>query len=111
MEVENTKRLFAAASTAGVKRIVHTSITQPDAQSALPYFRGKAELEEGLAATGIPHSVLRPAVLFSETPAESILINNMAWSLRRLPALAAFGPGRYRLQPIIKVGSLPGFAS
>lgn len=98
--VENTKKLFAAAQAAGVKRIVHTSITKPDSQSELSYFRGKAELESALEATGIPHSILRPAVLFGETPAESILLNNMAWTLRHLPAAATFGMGRYRLQPI-----------
>ena len=98
--VRNTKTLFAAAKQAGVRRIVHTSITCPDASSALPYFRGKAELESALEATGIPHSILRPAVLFGDTPEESILINNMAWSLRRLPAVATFGWGNYRLQPL-----------
>lgn len=98
--VKNTKKLFAAAQAAGVKRIIHTSITKPDLHSELPYFRGKAELESALAATGIPHSILRPAVLFGETPDESILINNMAWSLRHLPAVATFGMGRYRLQAI-----------
>ena len=98
--VENTKILFAAAQAAGVKRLIHTSITKPDLHSELPYFRGKAELECALETTGIPHSILRPAVLFGETPAESILINNMAWSLRHLPAVATFGMGSYRLQPI-----------
>ena len=98
--VQNTKRLFDAAKRAGVKRVVHTSITHPDAASELPYFRGKAELETALAASGIPHSILRPAILFGDTPAESILINNMAWSLRHLPAVATFGRGQYRMQPI-----------
>lgn len=98
--VENTKKLFASAQAAGVQRIVHTSITNPDAGSGLPYFRGKAQLESALAATGIPHSILRPAILFGETPAESILLNNMAWCLRHLPAVATFGMGHYRLQPI-----------
>lgn len=98
--VANTKKLFAAAQAAGVKRLIHTSITHPDLRSELPYFRGKAELEEALATSGIPHSILRPAVLFGETADESILINNMAWTLRHLPAAATFGMGRYRLQPI-----------
>lgn len=98
--VQNTKRLFDAAKRAGVKRVVHTSITHPDAASELPYFRGKAELEAALAASGIPHSILRPAILFGDTPAESILINNMAWSLRHLPAVGTFGWGNYRMQPI-----------
>jgi len=37
--------LFQAAKQAGVRRIVHISITSPDLNSDLPYFRGKAELE------------------------------------------------------------------
>ena len=98
--VQNTLALFEAAKRAGVKRVVHTSITHPDATSELPYFRGKAELEEALKASGIPNSILRPAILFGDTPAESILINNMAWSLRHLPAVATFGWGDYGLQPI-----------
>ncbi len=98
--VKNTLEMFAAAQRAGVSHVVHTSITQPDAASELPYFRGKAELEAALVATGVPHSILRPAILFGDTPAESILINNMAWSLRHLPAVATFGMGTYRMQPI-----------
>ncbi len=98
--VRNTKTLFEAAQRSGVRRIIHTSITCPDAASPLPYFCGKAELEQALAATDIPHSILRPAVLFGDSPRESILINNMAWSLRRLPAVATFGWGHYRIQPL-----------
>lgn len=98
--VENTRALFAAAQQAGVQRIVHTSITCPSATSELSYFRGKAELEAALAASGISHSILRPAILFGDTPQESILINNMAWCLRHLPAVATFGKGDYSLQPI-----------
>ncbi len=98
--VRNTEVLFRAARQAGVRRIIHTSITCPDAASPLPYFRGKAELETALESTGIPHSILRPAVLFGDSPQESILINNMAWSLRHLPAVATFGRGKYQLQPL-----------
>ncbi|MBQ8516062.1 MAG: NAD(P)H-binding protein [Akkermansia sp.] len=98
--VRNTHSLFAAAQQAGVGRTIHTSITCPDATSALPYFRGKAELEAALEASGLPHSILRPAVLFGDSAQESILINNMAWSLRHLPAVATFGWGNYELQPL-----------
>ena len=41
--VANTMVLFRAAREAGVRRIVHISITNPDIRSPLPYFRGKAE--------------------------------------------------------------------
>src|SRR5262245_52610759 len=46
--VLHAKVLFDAAKRAGVARIVHISITNPDRNSDLPYFRGKAEMEENL---------------------------------------------------------------
>jgi NADH dehydrogenase len=95
--VQNTKGLFRAAKAAGVQRIVHVSITNPSEDSPLEYFRGKAQLERALIESGIPHTILRPAVLFGN---EDILINNIAWALRRLPIFGVFGSGNYRLQPI-----------
>ena len=95
--VANTKILFSAAKEAGVRRIVHVSITNPDSTSDLPYFRGKAELEFTLKALGVSYCILRPTVLFGK---EDVLINNIAWSLRHLPAFGVFGTGEYRLQPV-----------
>jgi uncharacterized protein YbjT (DUF2867 family) len=93
----NARILFDAAKCAGVRRIVHISITNPDRKSELPYFRGKAEMEDHIEKTGLSYAILRPAVLFG---AEDILINNIAWALRRLPLFGIYGDGRYRLQPI-----------
>ena len=76
---------------------MHISITNPDRKSRLPYFRGKAELEDYLKQTGISYAILRPAVLFGK---EDILINNIAWALRHLRVFGIYGDGRYRLQPI-----------
>ena len=95
--VANTKILFQAAKDAGVRRIVHVSITNPDSASDLPYFRGKAELESNLVSAGVSYCILRPTVLFGK---EDVLINNIAWSLRHLPVFGVFGTGQYKLQPI-----------
>jgi NADH dehydrogenase len=95
--VDHTKVLFQAAKDAGVKRIVHVSITNPDIHSELPYFHGKAEVESFLTSLGLSYCILRPAVLFGK---EDVLINNIAWSLRRLPVFGVFGDGKYKLQPI-----------
>ena len=95
--VENTRTLFEAARSAGVQRVVHVSITNPSESSKLEYFRGKAELETALIASGLSYAILRPTVLFGK---EDILINNIAWMLRRFPLFSVFGDGRYRLQPI-----------
>jgi uncharacterized protein YbjT (DUF2867 family) len=95
--VANTMRLFNAAKQAGVRRIVHVSITNPDENSPLEYFRGKGLLERALKETGLSYAILRPAVLFG---GNDILINNIAWMLRHLPVFGVFGNGTYRLQPI-----------
>jgi NADH dehydrogenase len=95
--VANTKILFQAAKNAGVRRIIHVSITNPDIHSDLPYFSGKAELESALTSSGVSYCILRPTVLFGK---EDVLINNIAWSLRHLPMFGVFGDGEYKLQPI-----------
>jgi NADH dehydrogenase len=92
--VENTRRLVRAAAQAGVRRIVHISITNPSADSPLPYFWGKAANEEAVIKSGMAYAILRPTVLFGK---EDILINNIAWLLRRFPFFALPGNGSYRL--------------
>jgi NADH dehydrogenase len=94
--VTRSRTLFQAAVEAGVERIVHVSITNPSASSPLPYFRGKAEVEAALRASGLSHAILRPAVFFG---GEDVLLNNIAWLLRRLPVFGV-APGRYGIQPI-----------
>jgi uncharacterized protein YbjT (DUF2867 family) len=96
LAVERSARLFAAARDAGVRRVVHTSITNPSPDSPLTYFRGKAAVEAALRATGLAHSVLRPAVFFGE---RDVLLNNIAWAARRLPRFGV-PRGDYRVQPI-----------
>jgi len=95
--VANTLTLFQAAKRAGVQRVVHVSITNPMESSPLEYFAGKARLERALQESGLSHAILRPTVLFGK---EDILINNIAWALRRFPFFVLFGDGSYRLQPI-----------
>ncbi len=95
--VRNTRALIAAARRAGVRRLVHVSITNPSEESDLPYFRGKAVLERAVRDSGISYAILRPTVLFGR---EDILINNIAWVLRRFPVFGVFGDGRCKLQPI-----------
>jgi len=86
--VENTMKLFRAAREAGVRRVVHVSITNPSEGSELEYFAGKARLERALIESGLSHAILRPTVLFGK---EDILVNNIAWGLRRLPVFGVFG--------------------
>ncbi len=95
--VQNTRILFEAARQAGVQRFVHVSITNPSADSPLPYFNGKAHLEKALQDSGLSYAIVRPTVIFGR---EDVLINNVAYLLRTFPIFAIPGSGQYRLQPI-----------
>ena len=54
-------------------------------------------LERALIESGLSYAILRPTVLFGK---EDILINNIAWILRKFPLFGVFGDGEYRLQPL-----------
>ena len=95
--VENTRVLVNAAKAAGVKRIVHISIANPSADSHLPYYWGKAANEKSVIDSGLSYAILRPTVLIGH---EDILINNIAFLLRRLPFFLIPGDGSYGIQPV-----------
>jgi uncharacterized protein YbjT (DUF2867 family) len=96
--VANSRALFEAARRAHVARIVHVSIANPTRDSPLPYYRGKALVEETLAAGDVPYSIVRPTWLFGGE--REVLANNIAWILRRMPVFVVPGDGRYLVQPI-----------
>lgn len=95
--VRYTRNLVDAAQEAGVRRIAHISITGASAESPLPYFRGKGLAEKYIRESGLEYSIVRPTVIFGR---EDILINNIAWFLRRFPVFPIAGTGDYRVQPV-----------
>ena len=76
---------------------MHVSITNPSLDSSFPYFNGKAQVEEAIIASGVSYAIVRPTVVFG---VEDILINHIAWLLRRFPLFVVPGQGGYRFQPI-----------
>jgi len=95
--VENNKILINAAKKAGVRRIVNISITNPGVNSPFPYFRGKALVDQAVMDSGLSYAIIRPTVIFGKG---DILINNIAWLLRKFPVFAVPGRGDYKIQPI-----------
>jgi uncharacterized protein YbjT (DUF2867 family) len=95
--VENTAVLFRAAQRAGVRRIVHVSVANPAVDSPFPYFRGKAQTEDALHASGISHAIVRPTLVYGP---EDILVSNIAWGLRHVPFFLIAGDGRSEVQPV-----------
>jgi uncharacterized protein YbjT (DUF2867 family) len=96
--IERSHALFSAAERAGVERIVHISITNPSINSPLPYFRGKALVEDALAGAGVPFSIVRPTWLFGGD--RDVLVNNIGWILRHMPVFTVPGDGAYPVQPV-----------
>jgi uncharacterized protein YbjT (DUF2867 family) len=97
MAVRNSRTLIQAAKDVGIGRIVHVSIANPSLDSPLAYYKGKAEVEQAVIASGLAYTILRPTVIFG---AEDILINNIAWFVRRFPVFGIPGDGRYGVRPI-----------
>jgi nucleoside-diphosphate-sugar epimerase len=95
--VRNTATLITAAREADVGRFVHVSIANPADAPQLPYYAGKTRVEELLRVSGLSHAILRPTVLFGD---QGLLINNIAWMLRRFPCFVLPGGGEYGIQPV-----------
>ena len=100
--VRNTEALIGAAVRAGVSRFVHIGITNASADSPLPYFRGKGLVRDAIKSSTLPYAIVNPALMFGR---EDILVNNVAWALRRFPVFMMYGSGDYEVQPVY-VGDL-----
>jgi NADH dehydrogenase len=97
LAVKNIKILVDCALRAGVKRLVHLSVTNPSLDTNLPYFKGKAEAEELIKRSGISYAIIRPSLIFG---LEDVLINNIAWLIRHFPFFPVFNQGEAWIQPI-----------
>ena len=95
--VANTQTLMSAAAEAGVRKVVHISVSNPSSNSPLAYYAGKAHAEAVVRDSGLQWAIIRPTLIFG---AGDILINNIAWLLRRMPLFVMPGLGTYRLQPV-----------
>ncbi|MEO8744726.1 MAG: NAD(P)H-binding protein [Candidatus Dormiibacterota bacterium] len=95
--IANTRTLVGAAAEAGVRKIVHISVSNPSADSHLDYYAGKARTEEAVRSSGLKWAIVRPTLVFG--PGD-ILLNNIAWLLRRMPVFVVPGHGDYRVQPV-----------
>jgi NADH dehydrogenase len=96
--VADSSKLFDAAHRAGVRRIVHVSVSNASIGSTLPYYHGKAQVEQALKDCGVPYASVRPTWVFGSD--REVLANNIAYLLRKLPVFGVPGDGAYRVQPV-----------
>ena len=95
--VSNTATLVNAARAAGVRRIVHLSVANAPDAPHIPYFAAKARAERLVRDGGVSHAIVRPTLTYGD---DDILVNNLAWTLRRFPVFGMPGSGRCRIQPV-----------
>jgi uncharacterized protein YbjT (DUF2867 family) len=94
---ENIQFLVQCAQKAGVRQIIHLSVSNPSENSSLSYYKGKALAENMIKNSGMSYLILRPTLVFG---LEDILINNIAWLLRSFPFFVLPLPMNYSVQPI-----------
>lgn len=97
-DVEGTRNLAEAAIEAGVQHVIYLSHLGADRTSAYPLQRAKAEAEEHLRTSGIPHTILRTAVIYGPG-------DHFTTGLAKLMAISPVvtlvpGGGETRLQPL-----------
>ena len=95
--VANTRILIGAAADAGVRKVVHISVSNPSVDSHLDYYVAKARAEDVVRGSGLRWAIVRPTLTFG---AGDIFINNIAWLIRRMPVFVIPGAGTYRVQPV-----------
>ncbi|WP_350281223.1 NAD(P)H-binding protein [Kribbella sp. HUAS MG21] len=85
-----TRNLVAAAERAGVRHLVHISVTAVD-QLPLTYFKSKLGAEQAVRGSSVPWTVLRVAQL-----------HDFAWNAVRAMAKSPMlpAPGGLRFQPV-----------
>ncbi len=98
VDVAGTRAVAVAAREAGVGRLVFLSHLGADRGSAYPVHKAKGIAEEIIRESGLPHLILRSAVVFGR---EDCFTNAIAMVLKALPFVFPIpGDGRVLLQPL-----------
>jgi uncharacterized protein YbjT (DUF2867 family) len=95
--VDATRDLIALAQEASVRKVVHVSVSNAREGSELPYYHNKGRIERLVRESGCDYTILQPAIVVGRG---DILVNNIAYFLRRLPVFTMFGKGECRVQPM-----------
>lgn len=96
VHVELPRRLAAACTAAGVRRLVHVSALGVARDAPSMYLRSKAEGEAVLRASGLDVTVLRPSVMFG---ARDKLLNTFA-ALQALLPVVPLAAADAQFQPV-----------
>ena len=91
-----------------------TGIERPRCVDRLPSHNSKTVVPYVVMDLGVPHAIIRPTLVFG---AGDLLLNNIAWALRRFPVFPVYGSGDCPVRPVfaddlaapaVEAGSLEG---
>ena len=96
---QGTRDLVAAATGAGVRRLVLASALGLDERSrgAVPYYAAKWEMESAVRESGLEHVIFRPSFVFGKDGGVLPTFTRLA---RLAPVTPIVGDGTRRMQPI-----------
>jgi uncharacterized protein YbjT (DUF2867 family) len=96
---EGTRHVVEAARAGGARRLVLMSALGVSEQTKdlTPYYHGKWEMEQAVAASGLEQVVFRPSFVFGK---DGGVLPLFVRQVRYSPVVPVPGPGTNRLQPI-----------
>lgn len=97
VDATGTERLVAAATAAGVGRLVYISGAGAAADAPAHWFRAKWRAEEAVRGSGLAYTILRPTWLFGP---RDVALNRFLGFARFLPFVPITGNGRQLLAPV-----------
>jgi uncharacterized protein YbjT (DUF2867 family) len=95
---QGTRNVVEAAKRQGIKRFVHMSALGARPNGVSRYQTTKWAAEEEVRASGIPHVILRPSIIFG--PRDGF-VSQMVDVMKQAPLIRPVpGHGRYRFRPV-----------
>ncbi len=82
LEAERTAVLSEAAVSAGIERFLYLSYLGADRLSAYPSLRAKAQGEEFIRSSGVPHTIIRSALIYGAGDSFTTILASI---LRKVP--------------------------
>lgn len=97
VDAAGTERLAAAATEAGVTRLVYISGAGAAPDAERHWFRAKWRAEQAIRASGIDHTIIRPTWIFGP---RDVALNRFLGFARSLPFVPLSNFGGQRLAPV-----------
>ncbi len=97
IHVEGTRTVVTQAKKAGATQILYQSALGSRQHAASEYHKTKWEAEELVRMSGVPHTILRPSLIYGPGDQFTIRLSEM---IKLSPFLPVIGSGKSKVQPL-----------